>query len=346
MNQEKRFSNKIIKVSFWLSICVVYIHANNTTTYQFNLNNFFQKFIYIFENWSQGWQQCAVPLFMMISGFLFFRNYNNGKYLSKLKSRVKSLLIPYLIWTNIPWFTLSIVKLFPFASEISTNAKFTLESWINFTIYAYGTVLWYVKVLIIYVLIAPLIYKLLKNKKLSLYFICIIFACNAFLLSVGKSIPDFIYQCVPYLIGAWLSIWKSNLFTDRKSKKICLIGLGIFLLQIFIAIDSEHVLIHPTTQYIYKMSLPLPLWIALDIFSFSKPACKIEKLSFPIYCTHSIILETLEKIIYILGGNNIVIAGISYIFMPIFVVTILVFIFLLFDRYFSNIYKFVFGNRG
>ena len=45
-----------------------------------------------------------VPLFMMISGYLYFNKCNLSEgfgrevYINKTRSRIKSLLIPYLIW--------------------------------------------------------------------------------------------------------------------------------------------------------------------------------------------------------------------------------------------------------
>jgi surface polysaccharide O-acyltransferase-like enzyme len=43
--------------------------------------------------------RCAVPLFYMISGYLFFYKIPNGMYsiFDKMKKRVRTLLIPYII---------------------------------------------------------------------------------------------------------------------------------------------------------------------------------------------------------------------------------------------------------
>lgn len=42
--------------------------------------------------------ETCVPFFFMISGYLFFRTYQSCKWREKLQSRVKSLLVPYLLW--------------------------------------------------------------------------------------------------------------------------------------------------------------------------------------------------------------------------------------------------------
>lgn len=346
MNHEIRFSNKITKVSFWLAICVVFIHANNTTTYQFDLSKSFDKYVYLFENWGQGWQQCAVPMFFIISGFLFFKNYSSDKLLSKWKSRCKTLLIPYLIWTQIPWFLLSAIKLTTVGNAINLNASFTLESWLDFVIYCNGTVLWYVRATMLYVLLAPLIYAMMSHKKIGLAMIFSIIGLNIALIMFRINIQEELYWFPPFLLGSWLGIWKQDWFKKRVEKNKRLVALLIFIILLIIALDYKHTLHTPLTQYLYKLALPLPLWFALDIFDFEKKPNWVEKLSFPLYCTHAILLESIEKIIFILGGNLITIAIGVYILIPIVVVGILIIFFYYFNKLFPKIYRVTFGCRG
>ncbi|MBQ5984357.1 MAG: acyltransferase family protein [Lachnospiraceae bacterium] len=50
---------------------------------------------------SEGICVVAVPIFFFISGFLFFRGleeWNTSVWIGKLKKRVRTLLVPYLIW--------------------------------------------------------------------------------------------------------------------------------------------------------------------------------------------------------------------------------------------------------
>ena len=50
---------------------------------------------------SQTLVKVAMPTFFVISGYLFFANvtdWNTKTYLGKLRRRVKTLLIPYIIW--------------------------------------------------------------------------------------------------------------------------------------------------------------------------------------------------------------------------------------------------------
>ena len=55
----------------------------------------------------------AVPLFFFISGFLFFKEgtFDFALYKKKLKSRIHTVLIPYLLWNIIYFFILGIMQL-------------------------------------------------------------------------------------------------------------------------------------------------------------------------------------------------------------------------------------------
>lgn len=58
---------------------------------------------------------CPVPIFFFISGYLFFRDvkekFTKDLYILKLKKRITSLLIPYLIWITIYLFFIILQKL-------------------------------------------------------------------------------------------------------------------------------------------------------------------------------------------------------------------------------------------
>lgn len=79
----------------------------------------------------------AVPLFFLISGFLFFyrlRGFNHAVYLSKLRKRFWSLFVPYLFWSFFAVFvTLAIQLCVP--SLLSGEAKhvvsWTASDWVS-----------------------------------------------------------------------------------------------------------------------------------------------------------------------------------------------------------------------
>lgn len=156
-NTELRFRSKITFTQFLLSVGVVYQHTawNYTESAVLNAGHTFLFYLI----------QTCVPFFFMISGYLFFRTYEPSKLKTKILSRVRTLLIPYLVWNAI--YTLFIIvftKLgFIHNAVISQKYSGVLLQCIN----AKFSPLWFVKYLMIFTLIAPFFYYLFKKKNLG-----------------------------------------------------------------------------------------------------------------------------------------------------------------------------------
>ena len=111
----------------------------------------------------------AVPLFFMISGFLFFRGaaFSTAIYRAKLRSRVKSLLIPFLFW-NLALFALVAVGqhvpgLAPFFNgqtpPLTTMSPFQMvDAVIGITRYPTAYQFWFIRDLMVLVVLSPLLW--------------------------------------------------------------------------------------------------------------------------------------------------------------------------------------------
>lgn len=129
--------------------------------------------------------EIGVPSFFFISGYLYFFNVSDGnlQYKRKTKSRIKTLLIPYILWN-----TLMLLLDLALQSNPVTGAFFTGG---NKPIAEYGFVdflqcylyqgewnlgfatpilspMWYVRNLMVFCLVAPAIYYALKYLKWAL----------------------------------------------------------------------------------------------------------------------------------------------------------------------------------
>lgn len=124
----------------------------------------------------------SVPMFFLISGFLFYRNgtLTHNEYASKLHHRLYTLLIPYLLW-NLIAFLFFIAKHYPplcpvfqGITEIPISFENFLKSFWEFRFEGLGESksmpidfpLWYVRDLMIVVLCSPLLYRLIKCGRL------------------------------------------------------------------------------------------------------------------------------------------------------------------------------------
>ena len=74
---DKYISNKIKNISLIMTFFVVILHSNNLEdSTVFNINTLIQNFI------GQGIVRIAVPIFFLISGYLFFYKFNRLKKLT------------------------------------------------------------------------------------------------------------------------------------------------------------------------------------------------------------------------------------------------------------------------
>ena len=175
---------------FPLIVGVVFIHAySNTVGFAggdmvVSQTNFVVDFVRNFV--SQGVARIAVPLFFLMSGYLFFMGFEWSKesYLIKLQSRIKTLLIPFLFWNIATLLLTAIIQAMP-ATKMFLSGRSLLVT--NYSIFDYLNAIiglntlpisyqfWFIRNLIIFILLVPIIN--LINKTLPIPFLGILLCC-------------------------------------------------------------------------------------------------------------------------------------------------------------------------
>ena len=170
------FSKKIKILSFFAIIGVVFCHAYNY------YNRFLQPTTILAEGTtpgamlqfliSNGLTRFAVPLFFLFSGYLFFCNFQftwKG-YLEKIAKRVRTLVVPFLIWTALSGgllFTVYKMVGLERYSIVSEKIGVLLEQGVwGWLLSSPAFQLWYIADLFKMVIISPVIYWLVKKCKL------------------------------------------------------------------------------------------------------------------------------------------------------------------------------------
>lgn len=110
MDSLKLQSATIDLLRFPLAIMVIFIHMNPEVSNLFDVDFCLISGHGIYNVTgvllSHVLTHIAVPTFYLISGFLFFINFQKWSwegYKKKLSSRIKTLLVPYLLWNAIPF---------------------------------------------------------------------------------------------------------------------------------------------------------------------------------------------------------------------------------------------------
>ena len=155
-------------------ILVIFIHSYNLNSE--NEKNDIVSFIEFLGSYFIA--TIAVPMFFVISGFFVFfqKAFTFSIFKAILKKRFYSLLIPYFFWTFF-WTLVFIIvsRLFPFLNlnAISKISFKTIWSPINYQF-------WFIRDLIILVVLSPLLYILSKKSYLFLIipYLFLIFRVN------------------------------------------------------------------------------------------------------------------------------------------------------------------------
>lgn len=186
---------------------------------------------------SSGVSGISVPCFFILSGFLFFRNADKFSFhvwLSKMKSRGRSLLLPYILW-NIFGCALALVKAtllgFPSHGVISDgyiNWLRLLEGFVDFYDgYPYAFAFWFIRNLILWVIFSPVAYIIGKNRWVFAIFILGLCATDVSLLGFE------FFTC-----GAFLALNFPNSFHKIKSP-VAITGFIIWMLGSWIKVEGE-----------------------------------------------------------------------------------------------------------
>ena len=187
----------------------------------------------------------AVPTFFMISGFLFFNNFREftwDGYKKKMKSRVKSLIIPFVLWNVIVFAARiagKIAKMYYVGESWSFVTDFIAETnwhfiwdikhwgdvdhpWLWWTTYTTGPIdlpLWFLRDLIVVTVLSPLIYWFVKTLKIgSIIILLAAYVLDFWVVWHGFRITAFFYNA----LGVYFAINGKNIveFCQRYSKAI------------------------------------------------------------------------------------------------------------------------------
>lgn len=353
-NMDKYLSFKLKVTSFFLIVLIVYIHASDASlkTYASEAalghqayNSFIQYFI------ANGIARIAVPLFFLISSFLFFLNFNLNGYSKKIESRLKTLLIPYLFWNT---FCLLLCLLI---QQLTTSKGFFTGTEIaNYSVYKVLDLiivhpilypLWFIRDLFLLVLISPLILFLAKIFKQYL----LLFFVAAWVLNINLFIPNEAFLF--FVSGLFLAQYHRQ-WVEYKSPRGAVL---LTLLWVIMLLAETHLVLSSYENSIlinilHKVGILIGIisvWRLFDFF-FQKNKGDSEKYmstslaTFFIYVFHEPLLTLLKVFAIRLASHREPVLLASYLVIPIITVAICLIIAKSL-RIFPRFYHLITGNR-
>lgn len=338
VQRKDRFSNKLIWFQFILSVMVVIIHVVNNSPrlpIETGVVSFFGNMVSYIGN-------IAVPCFFAISGFLFYWNFSWDKLLGKLKRRIFSLLIPFVVWNSLIYFAYLGLAQIP-ALHLD-KMTFSLKEYISAVINSAYSPLWFIRTLVVYVLISPVIVFLWKREWIAIMTILVLLTASYLKISIS-----FIgnYYLPFYLIGVYLAIFHPNVATQRSAGISRWAGTAGFAAMLLLA--ALYVPLELGENWLYTLRLlgVLSAWFALDWFNFESNPGTWLKASFPIYVMHCVFVKVGKTLVYHYLPHTWYVMLAEYILLPAITVMLIIGInyALNRNRYTKTAWRFILGNR-
>lgn len=340
-NSENDIRNKITLITFIASLFVIYIHTYNLTVYGIDENAVgLGRVVYAIEGYWPSVLQMAVPLFFFISGLLFFRNFHITDLARKWKKRFATVVIPYFIWCtiyylynvicmNIPWIRAHMTR-----EEVIT---LSVASWLRSLWSDSYYTLWFLKDLIVFLCLSPVIWLLLKNhwKQVPTGLIALIIIEIA--LKKGWIVIPYGGGLDIYLIGSYIGLnCDEHMYWRNRLISVCAV-----LYIIFCLVTSFRY-----WNLITEILLFIAIWFACDWIPWRDSELPWwMKITFFTYVAHDIFLEAFEKIFLIVFGVRPIFALLDYLLMPLLVELALIMIAYFMKKWMPVIWKILTGDR-
>jgi hypothetical protein len=337
------FTSKQIRVAKFLAIVgIVYIHSYNLkisidpNTVFINKSSFVSEIEMMI---SKTALHSAVPLLFLLAGFLFFLNYQNNleTIFRKFKSRFKTLVVPYFLWSTIILLIVFGMRLLPSMASFDAHYRYDLLhqnffQWLSIvTLNPLVSHFWFIRALLFLILTAPVMYWVFRNK-----IICYAVLAGLTILYLFDSIPriDLLEQPVIgghplffFSIGAMIAIHGIKIESSNKLFS-SLIGLWIAILFL---LANDAFINNPQLQAIAKNALNIIGVSVIWIISFfltrklkNDNVPNYVNMSFLIFVVHEPTISFLEKAGAKLLGTNDNSLLLMYFFNPIVVIIFII----------------------
>lgn len=303
---------------------------------------------------TNGISGVAVPLFYFISGVLFFKSVNRVKdCISGIRKRILSLLVPYMIWNVIfvGWYL--VMSIIPGISGFINSdmlSHFSINTPIVSLDYLLlepaGFHLWFLRDLILYVFLSPLIYVACKRFPLVAYLLIFVLfgginRCGLPYFSAGAIVA------MHYGLG----IFDKGIFKSRTLKFIFCMLFGAKCIMTMIP-SCGVILYNPYFQQIANMAGLISVWWIYDVMfrafsadTLEKTLLYTSKYSFFIYLFHEPALNIIKKMgLFILGVNDMTLV-VLYLISPILMTAIAIGVAIIIKNIVPKLYSIAVGGR-
>ena len=340
------FSNKAVVVSFVLSIFVISIHANNLSYYGLTdaSGSLAYQFVKICADIIGG---IAVPFFFTLSGYWFFRMDVSSpdlwkNILHKCKKKVKTLVIPYLLWNAFGTTFYMIITNIPSLAALMNDGNaipITLQNILGgVLLHEYYFTFWYMQDLIVLSFVFVWLLALCFRFKALIW----LELAGAVIMTITGYIFPFMCgssSLLSFSIGAVLAVYARKFFEMRYSRKL----IGICFVLFVVCCVIRYIDVPKISGILTCTICPLLLWVIADLINIKKLRW-FYKQSFFIYASHVIPVTIVGHVLTWVSTGSLWVTF-AYIIAVAATVAIIWMVSKMFNRYLPRFYSLVCGER-
>ncbi len=292
----KELSHKLANMALICSFFVVFIHTGTECTDG-------DTTWWLMHLWKNGLCRIAVPFFFIASGFFLAEHcLEDGWWSRESQKRVRSLLVPYLIWCTVYFLysaALTLAANVYAGAELSRNLPASLSDWLNiygiaFSKFPYYVPLWYVRWLLILMLCSgAFVWILKKGRVVSLIYLCVLLGLSVYFspllgehpfLQIISLSGIFFFNC-----GLYLRFYAHRV---EYSKAFAFVALVVGM-ALFAFVLQGRLTDIGWARYLNMLAILLVLVAVWRMTPAKQWNSNLAGCAFPIYLLHSFILAPL-----------------------------------------------------
>ncbi len=346
-------SQQIRNVGFLTALLVVLLHSNNVQSYSLlRFDTTLSRAVALFESIvSEGLALCAVPFFLAIAAFLFFRNYTLTVQCIKQKyaRRIHSLLIPYLFWNGFHYLVqMAVVSIPAIRARMDASTEPILSSQPGLQEFAqvllfhkYNIPFWFIQALIVFVVLSPLVYVLLRHRVVAIGVLVVT------AIATLAEVPLLIVTCDTWFylfVGSFAAIHPQVLRRPLhaiEGSKLAWVFIVTWLLASSLLVYSNNVY----TQNAAVLTGMAAIWFGYPHYKNLLPMSFWGRHTFLIYAIHPTLLGGIKMILAFVAGKSSMMALVSYLLAPAMTVGLIIWFCNHCELRLPRVYRFISGGR-
>lgn len=340
--KEKNFRNQIYWLTFLLSMLVVWVHSYNAELFLGRTAE--MEVIYRLEHIiGDRLGQMTVPGFFMISAYLFYRNFSWDKLWHKWRSRIRSILVPYIVWNTIYYLGYVIASRVPWLTDVVGKGVIALSldaAADAILYYKYNYVFWYLYQLILLIILTPLLYLILQHAWIGAAFLVINYIGIWGMVTLPYLNPDalFYYSSAAYLALHLRKQVEQNWRLKRAAAGLICVACSALLFELAGRKALVGALV--TSRFL----APVGIWLLMPV-QYLPNVREFMTHNFFLYAVHFAIVRLINK-----AGAKLLpplpwVPFVLYLLMPFLVVLISSLLALILRRYLPRLWYLLNGGR-